>query len=85
VREVAAGFAADRYVTLPKGKAAKLELSMTATEPLVAPVAKGQALGTVKVALEGRALAEFPLVALEDVAAASVFGRAWDTVRLWLR
>jgi serine-type D-Ala-D-Ala carboxypeptidase (penicillin-binding protein 5/6) len=84
-REVAAGFAADRYVTLPKGKAAKLELSMTATEPLVAPVAKGQPLGTVKVSLEGKALAEFPLVALEDVAAASIFGRAWDTVRLWFK
>ena len=27
--------------------------------------------------------AEFPLIALEDVAPANFFGRAWDTVRLW--
>jgi D-alanyl-D-alanine carboxypeptidase (penicillin-binding protein 5/6) len=30
-------------------------------------------------------MAEFPLVALADVPAANVFGRAWDTVRLWFK
>ena len=33
----------------------------------------------------GLALAEFPLVALADVPAASMLGRAWDTVRLWFK
>ena len=83
--EVAAGFTANKYVTLPKGKADKLALAMTATEPLVAPVAKGQQVGMVKVSLDGTAVAEFPLVALVDVPAANVFGRAWDTVRLWVK
>ena len=82
---VAAGFAVDQHVTLPKGKAEKLALSMTATEPLVAPVAKGQRVGTVKVSFEGAPLAEFPLVALADLPAASMLGRAWDTVRLWFK
>jgi D-alanyl-D-alanine carboxypeptidase (penicillin-binding protein 5/6) len=83
--EVAAGFVADQYLTLPKGKADKLQLTMTATEPLVAPVTSGQKIGTVKVALDGKPLAEFTLVALAEVPSASVFGRAWDTVRLWFR
>lgn len=83
--EVPAGFLADRFLTLPKGKAAKLELTLTATEPLVAPVAKGQPIGTVKVVLEGRMLAEYPLLALADVPLASLFGRAWDTLRLWFK
>jgi D-alanyl-D-alanine carboxypeptidase (penicillin-binding protein 5/6) len=83
--EVATGFAADQHVTLPKGKAEKLALSMTATEPLLAPVTKGQRVGTVKVSFEGAPLAEFPLVALADVPAASMLGRAWDTVRLWFK
>jgi D-alanyl-D-alanine carboxypeptidase (penicillin-binding protein 5/6) len=83
--DVAAGFVADKYITLPKGKAEKLALSMTATEPLVAPVAKGQRVGTVKVSLDGTPMAEFPLVALVDVPAANVFGRAWDTVHLWFK
>jgi serine-type D-Ala-D-Ala carboxypeptidase (penicillin-binding protein 5/6) len=83
--EVPAGFLADRYLTLPKGKADKLTLTMQAQEPLVAPVARAQAVGTVKVALEGKPIAEFPLIALEDVPQGSIFTRAWDTVRLWFR
>ncbi|MCC6194759.1 MAG: D-alanyl-D-alanine carboxypeptidase [Burkholderiales bacterium] len=83
--EVPAGFLADRYLTLPKGKADKLQVTMQAQEPLVAPVARAQRVGTVKVALEGKQMAEFPLIALEEVPLASFFGRMWDTVRLWFR
>ena len=83
--EVPAGFLADRHLTLPKGKADKLTLSMQAQEPLVAPVARAQAVGTVKVALEGKVIAEFPLIALEDVPQGNLFARAWDSVRLWFR
>jgi D-alanyl-D-alanine carboxypeptidase (penicillin-binding protein 5/6) len=81
--EVPAGFLADRYLTLPKGKADKLAVTMQAEEPLVAPIARAQRVGTVTVALEGKPMAEFPLIALEAVEPASFFGRAWDTVRLW--
>ncbi len=80
---IAAGFFADQYLTLPKGKAAALQLTMTASEPLLAPVVQGQRVGTVKVALEGKTLAELPMVALADVPTANIFGRAWDTMRLW--
>jgi len=84
-KDVAAGFVADKYLTLPKGKAEKLQLTMTATEPLLAPVAKGQLVGSLKISLEGSPVAEFPLVALADVPQANMLGRAWDTVRLWIR
>jgi D-alanyl-D-alanine carboxypeptidase (penicillin-binding protein 5/6) len=84
-REVAAGFVTDQFLTLPKGRADKLALSMIAIEPLVAPVVKGQRLGTVKVSLDGKAMAEFPLVALDDVPTANIFNRAWDTMRLWFK
>jgi serine-type D-Ala-D-Ala carboxypeptidase (penicillin-binding protein 5/6) len=82
---VSAGFVADQYVTLPKGQAQKLKLTMEAAEPLVAPVTRGQRVGAVKVALEAKPLGEFPLLALDDVAPASLFGRIWDTVRLWFK
>jgi len=84
-KEVKAGFLADRYLTLPKGKADKLKLTLQTQEPLVAPVQSAQPVGVVKVALEGKQVAEFPLIALEDVPVANVFGRAWDTVRLWFK
>ena len=81
--EVDAGFLADRHVTLAKGQADKLALSLVALERLIAPVRSGQKVGVVKVAFDGKPVAEFPLIALEDVPPASLAGRAWDTVRLW--
>ncbi|HZQ63479.1 MAG TPA: D-alanyl-D-alanine carboxypeptidase, partial [Casimicrobiaceae bacterium] len=77
--------AADRYMTLPKGRADRLSVAMTATEPLTAPVTKGQRVGTLKVSFESKPIAEFPLVALQDVPLGSFFGRVWDTMRLWFK
>ncbi|HQR09883.1 MAG TPA: D-alanyl-D-alanine carboxypeptidase family protein, partial [Casimicrobiaceae bacterium] len=85
MKEVPAGFLADRYLTLPKGKADKLALTMDAQQTLVAPIARAQPVGTVKVALEGKPVAEFPLIALEEVPEAGILGRAWDTIRLWFK
>jgi D-alanyl-D-alanine carboxypeptidase (penicillin-binding protein 5/6) len=82
---VAAGFVADQYVTLPKGRAAQLKLTLEAVEPLVAPVTRGQRVGKVMVSLDSKPVGEYPLVALADVPPASIFGRAWDTIRLWLK
>ncbi|MEP6996153.1 MAG: D-alanyl-D-alanine carboxypeptidase family protein [Betaproteobacteria bacterium] len=82
---VPAGFVIDRYVTLPKGQAKNLKLSLEAVEPLLAPVLKGQKVGTVNVTLDGKPVGAYPLLALADVAPASLFGRAWDTVRLWVK
>jgi D-alanyl-D-alanine carboxypeptidase (penicillin-binding protein 5/6) len=78
-----AGFVADRYLTLPKGKADKLALTLESKEPLIAPVLNGQSVGMVKVALEGQPVAEFPMIALEEVPLANLIGRAVDTVKLW--
>jgi len=83
--EVPAGFLADRYLTLPKGKADKLAVTMQAEEPLVAPIARAQRVGLVKISLEGKPVAEFPMIALEDVPLASLLGRTWDSIRLWFK
>jgi D-alanyl-D-alanine carboxypeptidase (penicillin-binding protein 5/6) len=80
---VAAGFVADQYVTLPKGQAPKLKLTLEAVEPLVAPVTRGQRVGVVKVTLDDKPVGEYPLQALSDVEPAGFFGRMWGTVRLW--
>jgi D-alanyl-D-alanine carboxypeptidase (penicillin-binding protein 5/6) len=82
-RDVNAGFVADRYLTLPKGKADKLALTLESKEPLIAPVLNGQPVGVVKVALEGQPVAQFQMIALEEVPLANLWGRAVDTVRLW--
>jgi D-alanyl-D-alanine carboxypeptidase (penicillin-binding protein 5/6) len=83
--QLKAGFRGELVVTIPKGEAAKLKAELLAHSPLVAPVAEGQRVGVLRVTLEGKPLGEFPVVALESIAAAGIFGRAWDTLRLWLK
>jgi D-alanyl-D-alanine carboxypeptidase (penicillin-binding protein 5/6) len=77
--QIKIGFDRDLYVTLPKGSAAKLKPALERKDPLVAPIAQNSKVGTVKMMLDGKAIAEFPVLALEKVDQASIFGRAWDS------
>ena len=73
-------------IAVPRGEADKLKTSVERTEPLVAPLAKGQRVGTLKVTTAaGAPVAEVPLVVLEAVEQAGIFGRAWDAIRLWIK
>jgi D-alanyl-D-alanine carboxypeptidase (penicillin-binding protein 5/6) len=80
-----AGFRSDLVVSVPKGQGDKLKADMLSLSPLVAPVAEGARVGNLRVMLDGKPLGEYPVVALEAVDAAGIFGRAWDTLRLWLK
>ena len=79
---IRAGLSRDLYVTVPKGEAGKLKADLVSEQPLVAPVAAGQRVGTLRVTLDGRPFVEYPVVALESVGIAGFFGRAWDSLRL---
>ncbi|MBK1888893.1 D-alanyl-D-alanine carboxypeptidase [Undibacterium sp. 14-3-2] len=83
--QIKIGFDRDLYVTLPKGSAAKLKPALERKDPLVAPIAQNSKVGTVKMMLDGKAIAEFPVLALEKVDQASIFGRAWDSIRLMFK
>jgi D-alanyl-D-alanine carboxypeptidase (penicillin-binding protein 5/6) len=83
--DLKAGVPAELYVTVPKGEAAKLKAEAVSQQPLVAPVAQGARVGTLRVMFDDKPLAEYPLVALEPVGPAGIFGRAWDTLRLWIK
>jgi len=80
--QVKIGFNRDTYITLPKGVAEKLKPVLERKDPLVAPIAAGSKVGTVKMMLDGKVQMELPVLALEQVNQASIFGRAWDSVRL---
>ncbi|MDB5819286.1 MAG: peptidase [Rhizobacter sp.] len=86
VNEARLGAATAVFVSVPKGEGSKLKTQIERTDPLVAPLAKGQRVGTLKVTTEGGAqIAEVPLVALDGVEQAGIFGRAWDAMRLWIK
>jgi D-alanyl-D-alanine carboxypeptidase (penicillin-binding protein 5/6) len=80
-----AGFRTDLVVSVPKGQGDRLKAELLALSPLLAPVAEGGRVGNLRVTLEGRPIGEYPVIALESVPAAGFLGRAWDTLKLWLR
>ncbi|HUG77415.1 MAG TPA: D-alanyl-D-alanine carboxypeptidase family protein [Burkholderiales bacterium] len=82
---VKVGVKQDVFITVPKGEAEKLQAELVSQQPLLAPIAEGQRIGMLRVTLGGAPHGEYPLVALEPVAAAGFLGRAWDTLRLWAR
>lgn len=79
------GFRNDVMVTLPKGVAAKMNPVLERKDPLVAPIEQNARVGTLKMMVDGKAVLELPVLALETVQPASIFGRAWDSVRLWFK
>jgi len=83
--EVAVGLDANVLVAIPRGTNDRIKADLVTAQPLVAPITQGQKVGQVKVTYEGRVLGEYPAVALGTVEASNLFGRAWDTLRLWFK
>ena len=72
-------------VTVPSGSAGKITTQVVRTDPLMAPIAKGDQVGTLKVLVADQVAAELPIFALESVEEGGFFSRLWDTIRLWIR
>lgn len=81
--EVQLGVAEPLLVTVPRGKYPQLKPSMDVPKTLVAPIKKGQAIGSVKVMLDGKVVAQRPLVALAAVEEGGFFKRLWDEFWMW--
>jgi D-alanyl-D-alanine carboxypeptidase (penicillin-binding protein 5/6) len=72
-------------VAVPTGSAAQIKTQLARPDPLVAPVTKGQTIGSLKVFRGEQLWVDMPLQALDAVEQAGVFGRAWDALRLWIK
>ncbi|PJK10319.1 serine-type D-Ala-D-Ala carboxypeptidase [Lysobacteraceae bacterium NML08-0793] len=83
VDEVNLGVAQPLIVNLPRGSAPNLKSTMDVPTTLVAPVEKGQPIGTVRVMLDGKEIASAPLIALEAVEQGGFFKRLWHEIRMW--
>ncbi|HEX5693968.1 MAG TPA: D-alanyl-D-alanine carboxypeptidase family protein, partial [Arenimonas sp.] len=83
VENIALGVAEPLRVTVPRGRYAELKPSMDVPKQLLAPIKKGQQIGTVRLSLDGKVVAERPLVALADVAEGGFFSRMSDDFWLW--
>jgi D-alanyl-D-alanine carboxypeptidase (penicillin-binding protein 5/6) len=81
--QVNLGVAEPMLVTVPRGRYAQLKPSMDVPKSLVAPIKKGQKIGTVKVVLDGKVIAQRPLVAISAVEEGGFFKRLWDEFWMW--
>jgi D-alanyl-D-alanine carboxypeptidase (penicillin-binding protein 5/6) len=83
--QVKLGRFAPIVVAVPAGAAGRIQTQVARPEPLVAPLSRGQAVGTLKVTLDQKPLVDVPLLVLDTVEQAGFIGRAWDSVRLWVK
>ncbi|MGV0952039.1 MAG: D-alanyl-D-alanine carboxypeptidase family protein [Azonexus sp.] len=82
---VKAGFTGNFSLAVPKGYADKVKSEFTPQPRLIAPLQAGQQLGTLKVTIDGKVYGEYPVLALENVPLAGIFGRTVDSVKLWFK
>jgi len=82
---VALGVAADVLITLPRGRYNDLKATMDVPARLIAPYSKGQKVGSLKVALDGKVLLERPLVSITDAPEGGLWRRFYDGTALWFK
>ena len=80
-----AGFNKDLFLTLPRSDFEKLQPTLTTTQPLIAPLAKGQVVGTMKLTSGDKTIAEYPVLAIDAMPVAGFFRRTWDSLRLMFK
>jgi len=82
---IALGVADDVSITLPRGRYGDLKASMDLPSRLIAPFAKDQKVGVLKIALDGKTLVERPLVSIADAPEGGLWRRTYDGVALWFK
>lgn len=80
--KLAATVSHDLYVTLPKGEYARAKAKVISKQPLIAPIAQGQEIGTIQFIIDGKVIDAQKLVAAKEVKVAGIFGRLWDSFML---
>jgi D-alanyl-D-alanine carboxypeptidase (penicillin-binding protein 5/6) len=85
VETVKLGPPAPVWISVPRGKAGDVKPVAERTDPLVAPLEKGQRVGTLRLTLDNKTLRVEPLVVRESVERAGFFGRMVDMVKRWLQ
>jgi len=69
-------------ITIPRGQRKNLQADFTLNQELIAPITKGQQLGTVYLKLNDEDIGTYPLVALEDIAEGGFFSRMIDYIKM---
>ena len=76
--QVKLGVMTDTPITINRGQGKNLQAHYELTKELTAPLAKGEVVGRLYFQLNGKDVAEFPLVTLEEVNEGSWFSKLMD-------
>jgi D-alanyl-D-alanine carboxypeptidase (penicillin-binding protein 5/6) len=71
----------DLYITIPRGQYKNITIESSVQPDIVAPITKGQVLGNLHITLDGKVIAERPLIALADVEEGSFIKKLMDQIR----
>lgn len=80
--EVSLGVSEDTFVTLPRGQTKDLAASFVLEKELRAPIQKGDVVGKLYYRIGEEDIAEYPLLALNDVNEGGMFSRLIDYIML---
>jgi D-alanyl-D-alanine carboxypeptidase (penicillin-binding protein 5/6) len=84
-KEMKLGVTSDLLINVPRGMAKQLKATVEKKNTLIAPIAGGTELGTLKLTLNGETIGTIPLLALSTIDEAGLFGRLLDSARLWFK
>ena len=78
------GVAEDVYVTVPRKHFNELKAETQVDKAIIAPIKKGDTLGSLNVTLAGEVILTKPLVAMDNIAEGGFFRRLYDAVLVLL-
>jgi D-alanyl-D-alanine carboxypeptidase (penicillin-binding protein 5/6) len=78
------GILQDTPINIPRGQSKILEANFKLDKNLEAPIAKGEVVGKLYLQIEGEDIAEYPLVALQEVKEGGLIDRMTDYISLKL-
>lgn len=82
--EVRLGINQSTPITIPRDHRDNINAHFTLDKELKAPIKKGEVVGTLYLTIEDQDIAQYPLVALDEVKEGSIFQKLKDYIRLKL-
>lgn len=82
--KLSVGVAEDIYVTAPRKHFSELKAETQLDKVIIAPINKGDTVGSLNVTLGGETILNKPLVAMETIAEGGFFRRLYDAVLVML-
>lgn len=84
-KQIKLGTEEDIWLTVPRGTADEIQTDLEFPELLMAPIAEGEKVGTIRLTLNGDTIATKPLIALESVEEGGIFKRLWHWLLLMIK